>query len=56
MNALTILLAVLGLALASAGWALLQKWTGRFAGEDYPGTDADDVGRCGSCGKRCRED
>jgi hypothetical protein len=54
MNALTIGLAILGLALASAGWALLQKWAGRYAGEDYPGTE--DVGRCGSCGKRCRED
>ena len=54
MDALTIALAVLGLTLASAGWALLQKWAGRYAGEDYPGTE--DVGRCGSCGKRCRRD
>jgi len=56
MNALTIILAVAGLALASAGWALLQKWTGRFAGEDDPERNDADVGRCGSCGKGCRED
>ena len=52
MQPLVVVLAILGLALAAAGWAWLQKWTGRYEGEEYPGTE--DVGRCGRCGTTCR--
>ncbi|MBN2492030.1 MAG: hypothetical protein JXQ29_14380 [Planctomycetes bacterium] len=48
MGLLGAALSVLGLALAAAGWALVQRWAG------YSGEDRAEANGCGHCDSSCR--